>query len=179
MHENVSMICLSRGDHGGLRISPRWPSSKVLLATASLEGLQRVQAELPGEIGLIVTRGFEPHATGLGRSRTFFRMVGIVLFRFVYADRRNEIEEIFGANGHDLDGTHVDVSLAVDGNRIRLLPLGVFTPVAWQRRLAGKHLTSIARVKEALVRNGFRIHRNETESRQIHCDLAGTGKTLA
>ena len=173
------MICLSRGDHGGLRICPRWPSSKVMVSPAALEKLQRVQTELPREIELIVTRGFEPRTSGLGWLRTFSRRVGIVLFRFVYADRHDEIGEIFGANGHDLDGTHVDVSLAVDGSRIRLLPLGVFTPIAWQKRRAEKHLRSIQKVKEALVRNGFRIHRNETESRQIHCDLAGAEKTVA
>lgn len=37
----------------------------------------------------------------------------------------------FGANGHDIDGRHIDVSVVLHGKRLRLLPLGVFTPPRW------------------------------------------------
>lgn len=173
------MVCLTRGGHGGLQICPRWPSSKVLVSPAALKKLQIVQADLPGEISLILTRGYESRASRLGWLRKLSRIVGIILFKFVYANRGDEVEDIFGSNGHDLDGTHLDVSLAVNGNRVRLLPLSVFTPIFLQKRRAEKYSRSIKIVKRALVHNGFIIHRNETESHQIHCDLAGTGEAVA
>ena len=170
----MSMICLTQGGYGGLQICPRWPSSKVLVSPVAFEKLQIVQAGLPSEISLILTRGYEPRASKLGWLRKLSRIIGIVLFKFVYVNRGDEVEDIFGSNGHDVDGTHLDVSLAVNGNRVRLLPLSVFTPISWQKRRAEKHSRSIEIVKNALIHNGFIIHRNETESRQIHCDLAGT-----
>lgn len=172
------MICLTRGSYGGLQICPRWPSSKVLVAPVALERLQIVQADLPGEISLILTRGYEPRASSLGWLRKLSRITGIILFKFAYANRGDEVEDIFGSNGHDVDGTHLDVSLAVNGNRVRLLPLSVFTPTPWQNRRAEKYSRSIEIVKNALVNNGFSIHRNETESHQIHCDLAGTERAV-
>ena len=165
------MISLERGRYGRLHVCPRWPSSKVLVSPVALEKLQIVEAELPFEISLLLTRGYEPRASGLGLLRKHSRRVGIALFKIVYGNRRHEAEDIFGANGHDIDGTHLDVSLAVNGNRVRALPLSVFTPVFWQRRRVGKYAQHIEVVKRVLVRHGFRIHHNETESNQIHCDL--------
>jgi hypothetical protein len=174
-----SMICLKRGAYEGLQICPRWPSSRVLVAPVALEKLLSVQAGLPGEIGLILTRGYESRASKLGWLRKLSRVAGIVLFKFAYANRGDEVEDIFGSNGHDIDGTHLDVSLAVNGSRVRLLPLSVFTPISWQKRRAEKHSQFIKIVKTALVHHGFSIHRNETESHQIHCDLASTERAVA
>jgi hypothetical protein len=173
------MISLARGSYGGIQISPRWPSSEVLVASIALEKLQLVQADLPGEISLILTRGYEPRASKLGWARKIFRIVGIVLFKFVYAHRGDEVEDIFGSNGHDVDGLHVDVSLAVYGSRVRLLPIGVFTPISWQRRRSEKYSRPIEIVKNALSHHGFNIHRNETESHQLHCDLVDTERAGA
>ena len=173
------MICLTRGSYEGLQICPRWPSSKVLASPLALEKLQIVQADLPSEISLILTRGYEPRASQLGWLRKLSRAAGIVLFRSVYANRGNEVEDIFGSNGHDVDGTHLDISLAVNGKRVHLLPLSVFTPTSWQKRRVEKYSHSIRIVKNALVHNGFSIHRNETESHQIHCDLACTERDVA
>lgn len=170
----MTTIHLARGRYGALQICPRWPSSKVLVSPVALERLLVVQAELPCEIGLILTRAYEPRRSGLGWLRRVFRTAGIVLFKFLYANRDGEVEDIFGSNGHDVDGTHLDVSLTVNGNRLRLLPLSVFTPVSWQKRRAERYLRSIEIVKNALVQNGFTIHRNATEGHQIHCDLAHT-----
>lgn len=175
----MSMICLTRGEYGRLQICPRWPSSRVFVAAAALERLQIVQADLPGEIGLVLTRGYESPASNLGWLRKFSRIAGIVLFKFAYANRRNEVEDIFGSNGHDVDGTHLDVSLALNGNRVRLLPLSVFTPIPWQKRRVEKYSRTIEIVKNALVYHGFSIHRNETESHQIHCDLAAAEMAVA
>lgn len=95
------------------------------------------------------------------------------LFRAVYFKRRAEIPEIFGANGHDVDGTHVDVSIRFNGRRLRFLRLGVFTPRAWQENAVRRYQPFVAIVKSTLREGGFHIHRNETESLQIHCDLIG------
>ncbi|MEI7614408.1 MAG: hypothetical protein WCK63_16025 [Betaproteobacteria bacterium] len=141
--------------------------------------MQIVQADLPGEISLILTRGYEPRASKLGWLRKLSRIIGIILFKFAYANRGDEVEDIFGSNGHDVDGTHLDVSLTVNGIRVRLLPLSVFTPISWQKRRAEKYSRPIEMVKNALVHNGFSIHRNETESHQIHCDLAATERSVA
>lgn len=173
------MICLTQGGYGGLQICPRWPSSRVLVSPVALERLQIVQADLPGEISLILTRGYEPRASKLGWLRKLSRIIGIILFKFAYANRGDEVEDIFGSNGHDVDGTHLDVSLTVNGIRVRLLPLSVFTPISWQKRRAEKYSRPIEMVKNALVHNGFSIHRNETESHQIHCDLAATERSVA
>lgn len=166
------MISLTRGAYGALEIRPRWPSSKVLVCPVALERLQAVQASLPREISLILTRGYEPPASSLGGLRKIARIAGIALFKTIYANRTNEIDDIFGANGHDVDGSHLDVSLAINGVRVRLLPLSVFTPMAWQQRRAAKCLPSLEIVKNALIQHGFSIHRNATESHQIHCDLS-------
>lgn len=172
------MICLTRGPYGALQIRPRWPASKVLVSPIALQKLQSVQASLPDEISLILTRGYEPPASRLGWLRKFSRITGIILFKFTYANRIDEVEDIFGSNGHDIDGTHLDVSLSVNGSRVRLLPLSVFTPISWQKRRTGKYLQSLEIVKNALVNKGFSIHRNRTESNQIHCDLFGVEKAM-
>lgn len=173
------MTCLLRGCYGGLQVSPRWPSSRVLVAPYALERLQIVQAELPAEIRLILTRGYEARASKLGALRKLSRIAGIILFKLVYANRVDEIEDIFGSNGHDVDGTHLDVSLAVNRRRVRLLPLGVFTPVSWQKNRAENYSRHIEIVTDALVKNGFSIHKNETESHQIHCDFSGAERSVA
>lgn len=173
------MICLTRGRYGELQIRPRWPSSTVMISPVALDKLQIAQASLPNEISLILTRGYEPRTSKLGYLRKFSRMVGIGLFKFVYANRLDEVEDIFGANGHDQDGTHIDVSLAINGNRIRLLPLSVFTPLFWQNRRVEKYRPLVDTVKSTLIENGFRIHRNKTESHQIHCDLITADKVVA
>ncbi len=76
----------------------------------------------------------------------------------------------FGANGHDIDGRHIDVSVVLHGKRLRLLPLGVFTPPRWQDRRTARHAEAIACVKRSLQHCGFALHHNPTEALQIHCD---------
>lgn len=170
----MTMMCLTRGVYQGLMVLPRWPSSKILIDPVALERLQDVQAELAGDVSLILTRAFEPRASGLGWLRKFSRQLGIALFQLLYPKRRDELDDIFGSNGHDVDGTHVDVSLAVQGRRLRFLPLSVFTPIAWQQRRMRQYLPILAVAAKALQRHGFQIHRNATESLQIHCDLRQT-----
>lgn len=166
-----TLITLRKGHTDGLRIAPRWPSSQIQLDASVLARLHQAQAQLPPAIRLLLTRGYEPRRSGLGGFRTLSRWLGIRLFRTCYPQRHAEVEDIFGANGHDLDGGHVDVSIVLDGRRLRFLPLGVFTSLPWQQQRIARHADCLAAVKQALHDSGFDIHRNPTESLQIHCDV--------
>ncbi|MGX1789359.1 hypothetical protein ACWIGM_21615 [Bosea sp. NPDC055332] len=174
-----TMLTLPRGEERGIEISPRWPSSEVNVDERAFRRLVEVQARLPAQVRLILTRGYEaPHAK-LGHLRKLFRGLGIGVFRAMYFKRRAEISEIFGANGHDVDGTHVDVSIRINGRRLRFLRVGVFTPRPWQENAVRQHEPFVAIVKNTLRECGFHIHRNETESLQIHCDLIGSSHPQA
>lgn len=168
-----ALLVLTAGLHAGLLIRPRWPARRVVVDARVVDRLRAAQAALPDTIELVLTRAYEPASSTLGCARNGFRALGIALFRVLYPARRDEVADIFGGNGHDVDGTHVDVSFRVAGRRMRLLPLGVFTPPGWQRRRARRCQPDLERVKAALAAHGFRIHRNATESLQIHCDLIG------
>jgi hypothetical protein len=89
----------------------------------------------------------------------------------LFSTRHNEVDEIFGANGHDLDGTHVDISIELDGRRLSFLPVSVFTPLRWQARRVKKYRLLLEDVRGALSICGFQIHQNPTESLQVHCDF--------
>nr|WP_239508901.1 hypothetical protein [Stenotrophomonas maltophilia] len=154
----------------GLLIAPRWPSTRIQLEEEVLQRLLDAQAMLPAALRLLLTRGFEPRHGRLGGFRRAVRRLGIAAFRTCYPQRRDEIDAIFGANGHDIDGRHVDVSLVLHGKRLRLLPLGVFTPLRWQDRRVARHSEAVAQVKRSLQQCGFELHHNATEALQIHCD---------
>ncbi|HEL2978263.1 TPA: hypothetical protein UMB92_001087 [Stenotrophomonas maltophilia] len=164
------MLTLQRGNHHGLLVAPRWPSNHVQMEAEVLQSLLDTQALLPTELRLLVTRGFESRHSHLGAFRRAVRRLGIAVFRACYPQRRDEVDAIFGANGHDIDGRHVDVSLMLRGQRLRLLPLGVFTPPRWQAHRVNRHAEAIALVKHSLQHCGFQLHHNPTESLQIHCD---------
>ncbi|AMC36333.1 hypothetical protein [Janthinobacterium sp. B9-8] len=157
--------------HANVQIRPRWPAQQVQVDLDAFSKLQRIQTKLPEHIGLILTRGYEKKESHLGFARNKFRALGISAFRFCYSSRQSEIAAIFGSNGHDVDGTHIDVSFLLYGRRVRLLPLSVFTPLFWQKRRVERYSLPLCQVKEALIKEGFRIHLNSTESLQIHCDL--------
>lgn len=168
---NLNLLTLTTGIQAGLQIRPRWPARHVYVDARVLGKLQTIQTELPEEITLILTRGYEPQASRLGFARSRFRAIGISMFRLLYPARRDELVDIFGSNGHDVDGTHVDVSFRLNGRRVRMLPLGVFTPPFWQRRRVRRYASALVEINSALIRQGFQIHHNTTEKLQIHCDL--------
>jgi len=143
----------------------------VRVDAAALKALQHIQTQLPEDLTLILTRGYEPRASQLGFARTQFRKFGIGMFRRLYPNRQHEIADVFGSNGHDVDGTHVDISFSLSGRRVRMLPLGVFTPSSWQQRRVQRHASSLNCILTLLKQYGFQIHRNATESLQIHCDF--------
>ncbi len=165
------MLSLHNGTHDGLEVIPRWPSRRVHIDQGVWEHLLDTQRALPACIRLIVTRAYEPRSSRLAIARTLFRRIGSCLFATLYCSRRNEIRDIFDANGHDIDGTHVDVSIRLDGRRLRFLPLGVFTPGWLQKRNEASFYRELECVKSALRNKGFHIHQNPTESLQIHCDF--------
>jgi len=165
------MLSLGNGIHGELEVAPRWPSRQVHIDETAWARLLTVQLALPASVRLIVTRGYEPRTSRLGIARRLFRATGMRLFGALFRTRRGEIADIFGANGHDTDGTHIDVSIRLDERRLRFLPLGVFTPLRLQDRLTAKNKAVLEETRTALTEAGFRIHRNRTESLQIHCDF--------
>ncbi|WP_433884673.1 hypothetical protein [Pseudomonas vranovensis] len=164
------MLVLPKGERHGIRVSPRWPSSEVAIDEETFRKLIEARSMLPPDIELLLVRGYENKTSHLGSFRTLSRWLGIKVFCACYPGRKDEVGEIFGANGHDVDGSHVDVSIVLKGKRLRFLPFGVFTSLTRQRARAAHYLVVIDRVKDALKQCGFDIHRNETESMQIHCD---------
>lgn len=167
----MALVELRRGMIDGIYIQPRWPARRIRIDPLALQALRRAQASLPDQVRMIVTRGYEPAGASLGTARMAFRALGVLAFSVLYPSRRHEIADIFGANGHDVDGTHVDVSIHLAGRRVRLLPLGVFTPLWLQRRRRGKFAPALRAVRAGLRRAGFTLHRNRTERAQMHCDL--------
>lgn len=153
-----------------LLVRPRWPARHVAIDPATLNALLAVQRTLPAPIRLVLTRAYEQRSSTPGGVRKAMRILGRRMFVALYPGRRDELEDIFCTNGHDEDGTHVDVGIAIDGTRLQFLPLGVFTPLSVQRRRSARLYDTLAMVKAALASQGFRIHRNGTESLQIHCD---------
>lgn len=124
---------------------------------------------LPPTVRLVLTRGHEPRSA----TRTALRILGALIFAAVYPWRLREVPAIFGHNGHQDDGTHLDISVQVGDEALVLLPLGVFTPMWLMRSVDGRHGATLAEVRRALEAEGFKLHTNRTEARQIHCDLTG------
>lgn len=167
------MLTLPKGESQGLKVKPRWPSSEVLIENNVFLKLIEAQSKLPTSVQLLLVRGYENKNSQLGLFRRLSRWLGIKLFCTCYPSRKGEVKDIFGSNGHDVDGSHVDVSIILNGKRLRFLPLGVFTSLTFQHSRAAEHLTIIKKVKGALEQCGFEIHHNQTESMQIHCDFKG------
>jgi len=161
------MIRLTSHDTAPIKINPRWPDRHVLIDSQALERLYEAQSRLPSAIKLILTRAYQPEGT----LQKLFRATGRRLFSLLYPARRPEINDIFGHNGHANDGTHVDIAISHNGERLNLLPFGVFTPSFIIRRKEYQHRYAILETRKALVAVGFRIHRNPTEALQIHCDF--------
>lgn len=164
------MLALTRGENQGLNVEPRWPATKVMIDENVFLKLIEAQTLMSPSVELLLVRGYENNSTHLGFFRTLSRWLGIKLFATCYPGRKDEINDIFGANGHDVDGSHVDVSIVLNGKRLRFLPLGVFTSLGRQHLSAAEYLPVINEAKDALRKCGFEIHRNHTESMQIHCD---------
>jgi len=146
-------------------------SKEVKVSPEALSALIDVQLKLPSHVTLVVTRGLEEISPCFRILHRVRRRLGALLFCFLYPKRKNEVPQIFGSNGHDVCGDHIDIDVLVDGRRITLLPLGVFTPLTLLRKRHKQYQKELALVYSELEKGGFTIHRNETEAAQIHCDF--------
>ena len=165
----VILITLRKGAHGNLEVHPRWTQGRVWISEEALLRLHRAQGLLPPGLQLIIVRGFEPGSWGRRIVRHVLRKLGSMLFKIIFPSRSNEATDIFHANGHDVDGNHVDVGIRKNGRRMKFLPFGVFSRT---RFVAIRSCDdSVETVWRVLASVGFKIHRNPTEALQIHCDL--------
>ena len=163
------LIALLRGFHSGLSVEPRRWTSRVLISQEALYRLRFAQEQLPVNVRFVLLRGYEP-GSGLRRAlRNASRKLGSLIFQCAFPGRAEEACEIFHPNGHDIDGNHIDVGLALNGRRLCTLPYDVFTPA----RIIARHSqnATVEVAWQALTSAGFRVHRNRTEALQIHCDL--------
>jgi hypothetical protein len=142
-----------------------------LICPEAFTRLQRAQDTLGETAQLIITRGFEPGSFMLRRLHSAMRKIGAIIFVLCYPHRLCEAPAIFSSNGHDSDGTHVDVAISQHGNVLKLLPGGVLTPSSTIAAIEAKYSSILENVRTSLSEVGFRIHPNQTEALQIHCDL--------
>ena len=161
------MLKLKKGSISNIEIAPLGFSSCVLIDITAFKAVKKAQSLLKPEIKLVITRAYQPESLFIKWARYF----GARLFSLIYPARENEAEEIFGHNGHAIDGRHVDISIKYKGNLLILLPNSVFTNLQKIEKIKQKNSQVIADVRAALQNTGFSIHHNITESLQIHCDL--------
>lgn len=152
-------------------IKPRFPAKSVHIDLDVLEILIDIQKALPHNTRLVLTRGYENPRGVLGLTRSILRLFGIIIFFFMYPRRTKEIFEIFTANGHNQNGKHVDISIMVNGEKINLLPYGVFTPLSIIKKSEDTFKTTISQIEKNLETFGGRLHKNRLERLQIHVDF--------
>ena len=159
---------------GAIKVKPRWPYRRVVISKVALQLLERCQGKLEPDVRLVLTRGFEPGNAVFRTLHKACRWLGSIFFRFVFPERKSECGEIFGSNGHDVDGTHIDVAVECRGSIKKLLPRGVFSTSYQLERIRENESALLEVVYKALRTSGFRIHSNPTEALQIHCDMIGS-----
>ncbi len=137
-----------------------------------MHGLIDAQSALSDRgLTLILTRGYESRGTFIRVMHQLARIIGSTLFCLVYPHRAREAHSIFSPNGHDQSGDCVDVGVLYNDDVLRLLPLGVFTPLWLIKSIARTHQRELSMVADALQKAGFTIHGNATEALQIHCEM--------
>lgn len=163
------LVSLRRGQWGNLLVRPSGLSRRVLISREALFRLETAQSRLPQNLQLMLRRGYEPGSLARQLVRRGARFIGAAVFCLLFPCRTAEASEIFGGNGHNLDGNHIDVALVRSGRRIRTLPLGVFSSPQCVR--SNSSIIEIQLVWRELQAAGLRVHCNPTEALQIHCDL--------
>jgi hypothetical protein len=161
------MIELHKGMNSGILIKPRWFAKSVFIDGKAFEAVQKAQSILPSDIRLVITRAYQPEDL----SMRFLRLIGAMVFKFIYPMRAAEIPEIFGHNGHALDGRHVDIGIEYKNKILKLLPFSVFTSLDVVINRSERYTQIIVEVQNALQECGFTIHSNKIEALQIHCDF--------
>lgn len=168
MNTNLS---LPAGHYLNLQVAPRWPYNKIVICRDAFSRLQQAQEKLDPSVQLVITRGFEPGNWIVRRLHLLMRRIGSIVFLLLYPGRAEEIPAIFSANGHDTDGTHVDIAIKLNGKLLNLLPMGVLTPASHLAATETEYSSILAGVRNTLSSLGFKTHTNQTEALQIHCDL--------
>jgi hypothetical protein len=174
----ISLRMLRTGNYRQLLIHPRWPARVIWINPVVLARLENSQSRLPSGMKLILTRGFESANSRTGRTRQLLRLTGKFAFLLIYPTRHQELDDIFSSNGHDKDGTHFDVSIAIKGKRLSTLPFGVFTPIWLQKRRMRALEEILNETYAALATQGIKTHKNQTERLQIHCELEKTNRYI-
>ena len=126
----VDYLSLTPGQHANLQVAPRWPYRKVLICPEAFSRLQHAQEKLGQTAQIFITRGFEPGNFIIKRLHSLMRKLGAFIFVLRYPRRLSEVSSIFSSNGHDKDGTHVDIAVSQNGKLLNLLPSGVLTHAA-------------------------------------------------
>jgi hypothetical protein len=175
----MNLIILNSLYMGAIKVAPRWPYSEVHVSVKALKQLEFAQAKLDSGIRLVLTRGFEPGNLVTRSMYKVLRKLGGLIFAGIFPGRSSERSEIFSSNGHDVDGTHVDISIEQSGRVHNFLPLGVFSTHSSVKRAKESNYALLQKVQRALIECGFVIHRNPTESLQIHCDLISSSDPAA
>jgi len=144
----------------------------VLVSGNALKSLVAAQNTLAAHgVFLVLTRGYESRGPFVRVMHRLARIVGSVLFCLIYPHRFGEYRSIFSPNGHDRSGDCIDVGIVHNGDVLRLLPFGVFTPLRSIRRTRRIYRRELTLVWSALEEAGFTIHSNVTEAMQIHCEV--------
>lgn len=155
-------------------VRPRWPYDKVFISSKALHGLHAAQNLLSAhDLTLMLTRGYESRGKAIRMAHRLARVVGRMLFCLAYPHRFRESRAIFSPNGHDRSGDCIDVGIVHNGDALRLLPFGVFTPLWSIRRTRRAYHRELTLTWSALEKAGFAVHGNVTEAMQIHCEAQG------
>lgn len=164
-------VSLNSSYEGKIKVAPRFPYRRVIVAREALRRLENAQGKLEPDVRLVLTRAFEPGNLVVRMIHAIGRKIGARLFGLFFPRRILECQEIFSSNGHDRDGTHLDVSVEYRGRVKKLLPLGVFSSACQLELVRRRESSLLHSVYQALTTSGFRIHNNPTEALQIHCDM--------
>lgn len=164
----VCMIVeLNRGEYKSLIVKPRWILKKVAIDADVLDRIEKVANEL-SDLRLVITRAFESETKII----SVLRKIGRKIFRTAYFWRKNELDEIFSPNGHNIDGRHVDISICQNGKILNLLPLSVFTPLKVIEDKENDYKSLLLRIEKSFEKVGGTFHKNRLERLQIHVDFA-------
>jgi hypothetical protein len=170
--ELARMRKLTKSFSKHLVVLPKYPYREVFISEDAYRCLLQAQLRLaPYSVELILKRGYEYENTLMKCMHKAIRVLGAILFGLVYPHRISECKEIFSPNGHDRSGDCIDVSILHNGHIVELLPYGVFATKKQIKTTLKTYGSLLNLVWTELERAGFSIHKNETESLQIHCEL--------
>ncbi len=164
------MVTLLPSADASIRVVPRWPFTNVTISLGTLQRLELCNDVLRRDgIEIVLTRCCEDsRCFSRYFLRRMLRAVGKTIFLLFYYQQRASMRFLFGENGHTQADAALDVALIVRGETIKLLPLGVFTPLRVIRRRVALHHYALFKAYTVFKEHGFVIHSDEREAAQIH-----------